>query len=83
MTAGIVLYALFMVGAFKIKLFEGLQGWTMISKLTLLSGPVLIALGFYFSTIQSSIYMIVPLVVYFSTSSLGRLVVSLRSKEGP
>lgn len=79
-TAGILLFALFMAAAFKIKLFDGLQQWPAISKLTLLSGPALIALGLYFSTIETSRYMVLPLIAYFLITSLGRLIVSLRSK---
>jgi hypothetical protein len=82
-TAGLILYTVFMVAAFKIKLFEGLQWWPTISKLTLLGGPALIALGLYFSTVETSRHMIVPLLVYFSITSLGRLVISLRSKDRP
>jgi hypothetical protein len=82
-TAGIILYTLFMAAAFKIKLFEGLQRWPTISKLAVLGGPALIALGFYFSTVQTRRYMVVPLLVYLLITNLGRLVISLRSKELP
>jgi hypothetical protein len=70
-TAGILLYTFFMAAAFKIKLFRELQQWSAISKLALFSGPPLIALGLYFSTIQTEYYMLIPLAVYYSISSFG------------
>ena len=42
-TAGMLVYTFFMAAAFKIKLFRGLQQWSAISKLALVSGPPLIA----------------------------------------
>jgi len=70
-TAGMLVYTFFMAAAFKIKLFRGLQQWFAISKLALVSGPPLIALGLYFSTIQTRYYLLVPLAVYYSIRTLG------------
>jgi hypothetical protein len=82
-TAGMLLYTFFMVAAFKIELFRGLQQWPAISKLALFSGPPLIALGLYFSTMQTRYYMVIPLVVYFSISTFGGRAIALKSKEPP
>src|ERR1700722_15250186 len=70
-TAGLLLDIFFMAGAFKIKLFRELQQGPAISKLALFSGPPLIALGLYFSTIQTSYYMLIPLVVYYAITTFG------------
>jgi hypothetical protein len=80
-TAGILLYTFFMAAAFKIKLFRGLQQWSAISKLALFSGPPLIALGLYFSTIRTEYYMLIPLAVYYSISTFGWRATALKSKE--
>jgi hypothetical protein len=82
-TAGALLYIFFMAAAVKIKLFGGLQQWPAISKLALFSGPPLIALGLYFSTIQTRYYMVIPLVVYFSISTFGWRAMALKFKEPP
>ena len=82
-TTGMLLYAFFMAAAFKIKLLRGLQQWSAISKLALCSGPPLIALGLYFSTKQTSYYMLIPLAAYYAISSFGWRATALKSKEPP
>jgi hypothetical protein len=77
-TAGLLLYGFFMAAAFKIKLFEGFRKWPTLSKLALFSGPPFIALGLYFSTIQTRDYMLIPLVVYLLISYLA---LRLKSKD--
>jgi hypothetical protein len=80
-TAGTLLYIVFMAAAVKIKLFRRLQQWPVISKLALFGGPPLIALGLYFSTIQTRYYMVIPLAVYFSISTFGWRAMALKFKE--
>lgn len=82
-TAGMLLYIFFMAAAVKMKLFRGLQQWPAISKLALFSGPPLIALGLYFSTIQTRSSMLIPLVVYFSISTFGWRAKASKFKEPP
>jgi len=82
-TAGLLLYAFFMAAAIKIKLFSGLQRWPAISKLALFSGPPLIALGLYFSSLQTGYYMLIPLVVYFSITTFGLRAIASKFKEPP
>jgi hypothetical protein len=82
-TAGLFLYAFFTAAAFKIKLFGGLQQWSAIAKCGLFSGPPLIALGLYFSNIQTSYYMLIPLAVYFLITSMGWSSIASKSKEPP
>jgi hypothetical protein len=82
-TAGMLLYAFFMAAAFKINLLRGLQQWSAISKLALFSGPPLIALGLFFSTIQTSYYMLIPLATYYAISTFTSRSRVLKSKEPP
>ena len=82
-TAGMLLYAFFMAAAIKIKLFSGLQQWPAISKLALFIGPPLIALGLYFSSLQTGYYMLIPVVVYFSITTFGWRAIDSKSKSPP
>jgi hypothetical protein len=82
-TAGMLLYALFMAAPVKIKLFRGLRQWPAISRLALMSGPLLVALGLYFSTIQTSYYMVIPLIVYFSISIVSGRAKATKFREPP
>jgi hypothetical protein len=82
-TAGLLLYAFFTAAAFKIKLFRGLQQWSAIAKVGLFSGPVLIALGFYFSTIPTGYYMLIPLIAYLLITSFGWSTSASKSNGPP
>jgi hypothetical protein len=66
--AGLGLYLFFMAGALKIQLFEQLREWPIISKSTLAAGPILMALGCYFSTIKTDYYMLLPMFAYTALS---------------
>jgi len=63
-TAGVGLYLIFVAGAFKIGLFDRVREWPTISLVTLIAGPILIAAGCYFSTIQTDYYMLIPTFIY-------------------
>ncbi len=66
--AGLLLYLIFMAGAFKIGLFEQLFEWPTISKIALASGPVLLAMGCYFSAVPTAYFMLIPTFVHAALS---------------
>jgi hypothetical protein len=82
-TAGLLLYVGFMAAAFRIALFRRFKEWPKISKIALFSGPLLLALGLYFSTIQISYSMLIPLVVYYSITTFGSRAVALKFDKPP
>jgi len=62
--AGLSLYFAFMAGAYKMELFKHVKKWPVVSRAALYCGPVLMALGCYFSTRQTSYFMLIPVGIY-------------------
>jgi hypothetical protein len=80
-TAGLLLYVFFIAAAFKIKLFWRWRRWPISSKLALFSGPALLSLGLYFSTIQTGYYMLGPLIIYFAISAVGCRAIAVKFEK--
>jgi len=62
--AGLILLLLFMLGAYRMRLFEHVRSWPAISRITLISGAPLICLGLYFSTLTTATWMVIPAAAY-------------------
>lgn len=71
--AGLVLYCVFMIFAYKMSLFEDVRKWPKISRMTLYCGPPLLGVGLYYSTQSFGYWMIIPLVIYGGLSIAGGL----------
>jgi len=69
--AALSLYLVFMAVAFKMGLFDDVIKWPRISQAALFSGPVLVGLGCYLSTKQTSYPMLIPTGMYAVLSILG------------
>lgn len=71
--AGLSLYLIFMALAYKMELFEHVKRWPRVSQAALYCGPALMALGCYFSTRQTSYFMLIPTGIYAVLSIFGGL----------
>ena len=71
--AGLILYALFLVAAYQMQLFEHVKSWPTTSKAAVFSGPLLIGVGLYYSMQPASYWMIVPVGIYGILSIIGGL----------
>jgi hypothetical protein len=69
--AGLAFYAVFMFGAYEIRLFEDVRKWPIISQVTLGGGPLLLCVGLYFSTQPYAYTILIPAAIYLVISIAG------------
>lgn len=72
-STGLVLYAGSIAVAYKFGWLQRVSEWPLFSKITLACGLPLVGLGCYFSTIQTSYGMLIPVLIYAGLSLLGGL----------
>lgn len=68
---GLLLYLASVAIAYRIGLFRRLREWPLSSKVTLACGPPLVALGWFFSTVQITYTMLIPILLYAALSMIG------------
>ena len=73
LSTGLLLYAGSIAAAYKFGWFQRVSEWPLLSKITLACGLPLVGLGCYFSTIQTSYGMLIPVLIYAGLSLLGGL----------
>ena len=76
--AGFILYFAFMVAAIKMDLFRHLSKWPIVSKAALISSPLLVSLGLYFSTLETGYFMLIPLGIYGLLAIFGYRAIAAR-----
>jgi hypothetical protein len=69
--AGLILYFVSMIFAYKMWLFENVKSWPKVSLAALYCGPPLLGLGVYFSTQPFGYSMLIPLGIYLVLSIFG------------
>ena len=80
--AGLTLYVVFLFFAYKMWLFENVKRWPKSSLITLYSGPLLLAIGLYFSTQPYGYAILIPLGVYAALSIAGGLALVGKFNSG-
>lgn len=70
---GLLLYVGSIAAAYKFGWFRRVREWPLFSKIALACGLPLVGLGCFFSTIQTSYSMVIPVLIYASLSLIGGL----------
>ena len=71
--SGVCLYLIALFVAYKSGAFHEFSRWPMVSKITVYSGTPFVVLGLYFSTMQTTYTMLIPLAVEVLLSIIGGL----------
>jgi hypothetical protein len=71
---GLLFYAGSMWAAHRLGWLQRLREWPLLSKIALVSGPPLVALGCFFSTRPPTYRVLIPFLIYVGLSMIGGLL---------